>query len=265
MSRLLVALAALAVLAIAATSASATSIQTQAGQPYTGVLNGALAGTAVFGSSQGTTTCNQSSPTGQILTAGSSGTLATGSISAIDWTNSGMQACPTTVIVPHSNFAALGLPWSMTAGWLSDNTSGTPNGALTLSNVSINADFPPVACTFTGDFNNTGTTQKQVQGDFFNPDNTSGNTELRFVNEPLELAPLQSGACPATGTFAATYRLTGAGAAKLQIRNPLPPATSPTTSPTPAQGATKAKCKKKKGKKHSASAAKGCKKKKKKR
>jgi hypothetical protein len=248
------ALASVAALTVAAAPAAATSIQDLSGRPYTGELDGVLTGNAVFSSTVGNVTCNQSPLTGEITDSGSLGTPAAGTIDAIDWTNNGNQACPDTIdfgfVNPsHQNFLALGLPWSIRADWLSDNTTGTRNGTLTFSGFRFTADFDVIDCSYRGDFQNTGGTTNQIQGDLHNPDNTaSGNTELRFVNEPLELSPATAN-CPTSITFSATYSLTGLGPVisvaaprqtppviKLQIREAPPPDQPLFTSANPASG-----------------------------
>jgi len=237
------AVAVVAMLAVAASPAAATFIQDENGQPYTGVWSGSLAGNAVFSSSQGSVTCTRSSPRGQITNAGSTGNPATGSISSIDWdTSISDETCSTAIFgATHKDFVALSLPWNGSAEWLSDNTSGTPNGTFTFSDMGLRADFDAGAfgtptCNYAGNFNNTGgtTPTQQIQVDLYNPDNTtSGETEMRFVSEPLQLTTGDD-LCADDATLTATYTIGGLGGVNLQIREPTgqppigqPPGTSP--------------------------------------
>jgi hypothetical protein len=276
----LLAAGAVAIFGTAAAPAAATSIQNAAtGQEYTGIWGGGLGGSgfAVFTGSSGSVTCNQSTLGGQITAAGSGGPTATGNINDASWRNSGGANLPCTdtiALATHTGFQAQNLPWLGSAVWLSDNTSGPRNGTFTFDGVRIrvlfNAEFiGPINCDYVGDHDDTGATTRRLQGDLFNPDNTSGNTELRFEDEPLELVVADSNPnCDVTGEFTATYGIAGQSGIKLQIRQDVarPPAANPPAS-TPSSGATAGqtgskpkKCKRKKGKR-AAAAKKKCKKK----
>ena len=198
MVRTLLAAGAVAALGIAAAPAAATSIQNAAtGVPYTGSFSGGLLGNAVFTNSFGTITCNVSTPSGQITNTGSTGNPALGSLTDIDWKmNTGPNAPCDDTILPtnHVDNQAVGLPWAMRFDWLSDNTSGAPNGTVTFTGWTITATFDlPATCTYVGDHAD-GASTRQLEVDFHNPNNTSGNTELRFVDVPEFSAG--DGVCP---------------------------------------------------------------------
>jgi len=229
-------------LAIIATPASATSILTQAGQPYTGTLDGALSPTtsALFTTSLGTITCNTSAPRGQITNPGSLGNPAIGIITSIDFTNSGSEACPDDITfanADHVDFVTLDLPWTGRTDWQSDNTAGQPNGTDTFDGARMDVTLDPVVgpdltCEYVGDFGNTGGGARQVQGDLYNPDNigSAGATKLDFKTEPFERLTFNS-SCPATSTLTATYVLLGQGGIDLFIRE-APRPSAPTLTDT---------------------------------
>jgi hypothetical protein len=255
----------LAALAIAAAPASATSIQGPTGQPYTGSLTGGLLGNAVFTGSNGSVTCNASTPTGQITNAGSTSGPAAGRIDMIDWSHSsfGGGRCNDTVVIigvadpVHQDNDPLGLPWSGRADWIDNNTAGTPNGTFTFSGFGVRltfdvAGFGEVTCDLVGDFNDTGATTREIQADLYNPDN-GGQTKLIFDDEPLEVF-MSDPNCGTMATFDASYRLFGSGLTDLQIRQSPPAApggtqAGQTTSVNPECDALRAKLKKAKTKK----------------
>jgi hypothetical protein len=226
---------ALVALGIAAAPASATSIQNASGQPYTGPFTGALSGNAVFTGSNGSVTCNVSTATGTITNAGSAGGPAAGRIDTIDWSHNSFSGgrCNDTVVIigvadpVHSNNDALDLPWSGSADWINDNTSGNPNGTFTFSGFGVRltfnvAGFGTVTCDLVGDFNNTGAGTREIQADLHNPDN-GGQTKMIFEDEPLEVF-MSDPNCGTTATFDATYLLFGSGLTDLQIRQSPPAA-----------------------------------------
>ncbi len=221
---------ALAALGIAAAPASATVLQTAGGTAYTGAFSATNVGNAVFSTSIGNVTCNQASLSGNIASAGSTGNPATGTVTASEFTNSNASACPDTIDIgggapTHEDFVQQGLPWTTSIDWVSDSQSGSLNGTVLLSGVTILADFDAVDCVYRGDFNNTGGTTNQVQADVYNFDNTpSGDLEIRLVSEPLET--VTGGLCNGVqnATLTVTYAVQGAGAVDLQVENPAAPA-----------------------------------------
>jgi hypothetical protein len=236
----------LAAFAIGAAPASATSVQTATGDEYVGPLNGTLAPSSnfAFTGPNSTVTCDESTFAGQISASGSASTHATGTISAMDWTQDGSQACadnyPDADSIDVSAGAIAETPWNLDISWIDDNTSGTANATGTLPLVFISLGFtgtPSGDCSYVGgtDFSNIG-----VQAHLYNPDNTtSGKTELRFVDAPFFLLSTQKIGCETSITASGTYRVTGTGGTNLQVREsassstPPAPTCSDVNTPTP--------------------------------
>jgi hypothetical protein len=265
-------LAGLAAMAICASPAAATSVQNQAGQPYTGTLNGVLSGSAVFsGGPFRNVICTQSAPSGSVTNSGTTNASGIARITTIDFESPGGEGCSTDIaLLAHLDNQAQNLPWeNATIVWVSDNASGTPNATFTLSNVVIKVIFLDMGnntqtCDYAGNLGGTFMGDKQVQGDFFNPNNTaSGNTELRFVSEPLMLTNVNVN-CDSTVTLTAKYFITGQGGTKLQFHQSPPPVgggssggtAGPAAGPTGLRAAALKRCKKKR----SARARRNCKK-----
>ena len=238
---------AIAALATAAIPASALAVGTPtsfehgnnasgSGISYTGIFAGGAVGNAVIDvPGLGTITCSQAPISGNITDAGS-GASALGNVATSDFKTSGSEVCPDSVsLADHVNFTSQGLPWPAIFNWLDDDIDGTPNGAVSLSNVSILAELSIGNCTYNSNHNNTAGSTKQLLADVYNPDNSpSDHLEIRFVNEPFTSTDLLCASFPATLTV--TYQLTGApGAGELSVRALLPPVCANQTLSTPFQ------------------------------
>ena len=190
------------VLALSAQPASAALLQDTGGSPFTGPISLSALGPVVANSSAGAIVCNESSSLGVISDSGSLADPAFGRLDTFDATNDGSQACPDTLPpgIDHVDTVANALPWGSRVDWISNNTTGQPNGVLTISNFAA-------TITATGGFTCSDVADLIV--DIYNPDNTpSGRTELRFEAEPLTLVG-GSPECPNDATLTGTYALTG--------------------------------------------------------
>ena len=236
-------------LAILPAAAPATSVRDGDGDAYAGAITGELTGDAVLeltgpmitqpapGGSWGTITCDDGLLGGQIANAGGPGSAATGSLTNFDARDApDDQACPDTLDwhgfdghPNHEDLVAQELPWSAQFDWLNDGTSGQPNATLTLSGVVIFMQSSSDNCTYWGDLGNSAVPTKQVRADVFNPDNSSsGQMEVRFVDEPLHIPPPpptpEGGVppppdpCPKTADLTATYLVSGEEGAELEVR-----------------------------------------------
>lgn len=214
-------LAAVTALALSAfvgvAAASATTIKDASGTAYTGAVGVTLKSgtTATFTTSIGTITCDQSSGSGQITNSN-----GTGYLSSIDWTDSTAgQNCPTTfgilgnpgadTTALDNNGASTGI-WDVSASWSSDNTTGSPNGTMSLS-ASVQIDLTSGQTCFYA---------ATVVGDLYNPDNTaSGKSEVVYSGDTLSRQAGSSFGCPSSGTFNATYVVDDGSGGNLQVRS----------------------------------------------
>ena len=218
---LAVAVAALAAMA-GAGPAGATVIQNPNGQPYTGPVVANSVGGLSFVTSLGTFTCDQGSGTGQLASGGAFGAPALGSVNTLAL--SGGDSCVA---------AAVNLPWQLQANWVSDSTTGEPNGTLAATGVT----FQALDCVYGSNSNGTAFTTREGLIEFYNADNTpSGASEMRFESEPAVLIQ-GPGFCPPDGTVSGTFTLTSPNGVSLEIRgDPAPPIPNETVNARVIEG-----------------------------